>query len=289
MPSATPSPFRLAAVARGLAALLVCSAGISSTAAAQIQPAPTDPPTSGRGTFDDAGWAAYYALSITPDASLAPVTSYLLARPGEVLEGLRVSLRASGAERNAFTDQRVFAGTVELPVVVASLALTAGWVDFRCDELADDCRGGWQVGARLGRSLWSYSLDAAGSNVLVVGAEGTAGYADVAFFEVEGAETGTTADATASGLTASVALPFGVRARVGSVTVAPMVAPRLGYGRSTFEVQGFSSDTGSGVRFVLGAGVAVRLGRYLGLDAGLQRVQVDGATTTYGASASIGF
>ena len=275
------------------AALLALSLLAARPAGAQIVPEPVDPPT--RGAGDDAGWAAYNALSLTPDAALAPMTGYLLARPGEPLEPLRFALRASGSERNAFTDQRIVAVTVDLPVRLTSVALTAGYVDFTCDELVaesgdtEDCRGGWQAGARLGRSLWSYSLDAAGTNVLVLGAEGTAGYADAALFDVALVETGDEAEARWEAFTASVALPLGVRARVGGVTVAPMIAPRLAWGRSTLDVERVSRDTGSGVRFVLGAGVAVRLGRHLGIDAGLQRVQVDGAGTTYGLAASVGF
>lgn len=283
MPHPTPFPIPR----RSVWALALTLAAVPSTLAAQTVPVP--PPTT-QGPLDDEGWAAYSALVLTPDAGLAPSAGYLLARPGERLEALRISVRAAGVERNAFTDQRVYAATLDLPMRIASLAITAGYVDFSCDEIQEwDCRGGWQAGARLGRSLWSQSLDAAGTNVLVVGAEATAGFADATVVEVARVEVPEIGDVTWQAFTASVALPVGVRARVGRVTVAPMVAPRLAWGRATLEVDQVSRDTGSGARFVLGAGVAVRLGRHLGLEAGLQRVHVDGAGTAYGVAASIGF
>ena len=279
------SPARLATL-RGTAVLALVL--VPSALAAQLVPTP--PARAG----DDDAWAAYNALSLTPDGALAPIAEFMLSRPGEPLGPLRVTARAAGGDRNAFTEQRAFAATVDFAVPGASLAVTAGYVDFSCPELqqsdgsAEDCRGGWHAGARLGRSLWSLSLDAAGSNVLVVGAEGTAGYADAMLLSVP-TQSGSEADASFEAFTASVAIPVGVRTRIGRVTVAPMIAPRLAYGRSTLEIEGISRDTGGAPRFVLGGGVAVRLGSHLGIDAGVQRVHVDRAGTMYGLAASVGF
>lgn len=257
--------------------------------AAQLVPAPIR-------AGDDGAWAAYNALTLTPDGALAPIAGFLLSRPGEPVGALRVSARVGGGDRNAFTEQRAYAGTVDVPVGIASLALTAGYVDLSCEELQDasgdpeDCRGGWHIGARLGRSLWSYSLDPAATNVLVVGADASAGYADATIFELDDvAGTAARSAATYMAFTGTVGLPVGVRARIGRVVVAPMVAPRLAYGRATLDIEDISRDTGGAARFVLGAGVAVRLGRHLGLDAGLQRVHVERAGTMYGVAASVGF
>jgi len=134
------------------------------------------------------------------------------------------------------------------------------------------------------------SPEALESSALVVGAEVTAGYADVDVFK--GDLFGVPADASAQALSATFAIPIALSVRSGNVTVAPLLVPRFGYGRTKDMINVFgerTDDTFAGGRFMLGGSVMVRFGDRVGFDAGLQKVFIDQGETAYGVGVSVGF
>lgn len=237
--------------------------------------------------------AAYLALTITPVGALAPAHDFLLHRAGEAPPGLRLHGRFATIDRGPGLSQRTLAATLDLPVGGASLALTAAYIDVACDdELAGgefdlSCDGGIALDARLGRALAARALDATGSARLVLGLEGTAGFSDLDLAEFQ--LFGTRLDIGAQALSATVGLPVGLVVRSGTTTLAPFVTPRIGWGRVELSTGGGDDTTESGVRPMLGAGLAVRVGPRFGLDLGLQRVFAEDAETTFGLGASVGF
>jgi hypothetical protein len=247
---------------------------------------------------DENAAAAYLALTMTPVGALAPSADYMLARPGTGPRPLRLHGRFASLDRGVGIGQRAWAATIDMPVASASLSLTGGYVDITCDDELDDpsagisvnCQGGVMFGARLGSSFFSRSLDAAGTSVLVLGAEVTGGYSDVKI--VEGEIFGVPLDVGGTAMTASVALPAALNVRSGEVSVSPIVAPRLAWGRAKAEgasVDATIDDTRADIRFMLGAGVAVRLGARVGFEAGLQKVFVEDGDTAYGLGVSVAF
>ena len=242
--------------------------------------------------------AAYAALALTPVGAFAPSGDYLLTRTGAAPSPMRLHGRFGTMDRGFGSGQRAWGATLDVPVGVAALSITGGYVDATCDHEVDDpasqtrirCGGGLTLGARLGSVLVSRSLDAAGTTALVVGTELTTEWANVDL--VEGTASGSSIDATVKALTGTIAIPVAIPLRSGGVTVAPMVAPRFGYARSDRSMQSFGSterETLAGGRFMLGAGVAVRFGDRVGFDAGLQKILIDDGDTTYGMGLSIGF
>lgn len=247
--------------------------------------------------------AAYLALTLTPVGALAMPADYLFARPGEAQGPMRVHARLGTLDRGPGVSQRTIGASLDLPAAGTLVSLTGGYVDSQCDDLGGaggdpefpglefrvTCGGGLTLGAQVGRPLLSRSLDAAGTTVLVLGAEVTGGFADVSLAEVE--VSGFSADVRARALSATVALPIALPVRAGRVTVAPVLTPRLGYGhaRLDFGTSELGEESDSGLRFALGGAVAVRVGRHIGLEAGIQQVFVEDAELTYGLGASFGF
>ena len=243
--------------------------------------------------------AAYTALTLTPVGAFAPSADYMLARPGAAPRPMRVHGRFGSMDRGPGASQHAWGLTLDMPAGGAALSITGGMVDVRCsdlEEMADpnvsvSCKGGYSFGARFGSSFFSRSLDAAGTSALVLGAEATAGYADVRLMSL--IVTGTPFDVDIQALTATAALPIALAVRSGAVTVAPMLVPRLGWGHGKASAGGVGvqgdSDSKAGGRFMLGAGVAVRFGARMGFDAGMQKVFIDEGDTAYGVGISLGF
>src|SRR5689334_2312214 len=163
-----------ASVVRMLRRLAIASASTALLAAAPLraQVIIDDPEESGPSA--SAG-AAYLALSLTPVGALAPSADYLLARPGAAPRPLRFHGRFGSIDHGDGIGQRTFAAMVDMPLAATALSITAGYVDATCDDLEDDsggdasvdCKGGITLGARLGSSFFSRSLDAAGTSALV--------------------------------------------------------------------------------------------------------------------------
>jgi hypothetical protein len=282
--SLTPSrPLR--AVATVLCAAVLCA----RPAAAQLIPDSVS-------VESDGAAAAYLALTLTPVGALAPTAHFMLARPGAGPRPLRVHGRFASLDRGVGIDQRTFGATIDLPVGPGSFGITAGYVDITCDDdLTDgfdgievDCRGGLTLGASFGMPVASRSMDAAGTSALVLGFEGTAGYADIDLAQVQIAEFGFSIDAGAKAFSVTAAAPLAFVVHSGEVTVAPMLVPRVGYGRSTARISG-EEDTQGSVRFMLGGGIAVRLRRTIGIDAGIQQVFAEDSEMVMGLGVSIGF
>lgn len=239
--------------------------------------------------------ASYLALTLTPVGALAPAHDYLLRPAGVGPSGMRLHGRVAMLDRGPGISQRTAAATLDIDVQGASLALTGGYLDLACDEdeasggldVGVDCQGGITLDARLGRALASRSFDAAGSRRLVLGLEGTFGFSaiDIVSLSVFAQDF----DVSTTSQSATVALPLALVARSGATTIAPYVAPRIGWGRTELDF-GVGEDVAeSDVRPMLGAGLAVRVGSRFGLDLGLQRVFAEEAETAFGLGVSVSF
>jgi hypothetical protein len=270
-------------VVLALAALLAAT----RPAAAQDEPPIETGFTSGSG-------AGYLALTLTPVGALAQPHDFLLRRPGEGAAPLRLHGQFGYMDRGPGIAQRIVAAMVDLPVGVATMSLTAGYLDATCDDDATggfdveiECGGGITLGARLGSPIASRSLDAAGAQALVVGVEGTVGFSSIDVVELTVFDQ--SFDVEAQALSATVALPIALVVRSGSTIVSPSIRPAVGWGRSSVDFGGGDDEAESGVRAMLGATIAVRFSGQLGLDAGIQRVFFDEADTTFGLGISIAF
>ena len=275
-------------------ATLLASVVVARSAAAQL-----DPGFDGSSGPSASAAAAYLALTTTPVGAFAPTGDYMLRRPGMAPPPIRFHGRFGSLDRGPGASQRAWGATFDLPVASTALELTAGMVDLSCDDLENlgdpdvslKCKSGVNVGARLGAPFFSRSIGAAGNSALVVGWEGTAGYGSTTLFS--GTILGTPVDFDLRALTATAALPIALPVRSGSVTVAPMVTPRFAYGHAKISASGLGvdgdSESRAGGRFMLGAGVMVRIADRMGFDAGLQKVYVDQGETAYGLGISIGF
>lgn len=268
-----------------LAALALAAAPLGAQVIPEDPPIPAD---------DDGPAAAYLALTTTPVGALAPAPAFMLRRPGQPSVPLTVSARVGFVERADFIDQRTWAVAVAIPAGRAAFELTAGYVDVACPDVEDDpdfpirCRGGWTVGAQLGAPVLSRSLDPAGAQVLILGLEATAGYADLTLVEAE--ILGFELAGTAQSFSATAGLPLALVVRSGTVTVAPMLTPRIAFGRSSVSTGSrFGDSEGSAVRAMLGGSVAVRVADRLGFEAGLQRIFVEDAETTFGLGVTVAF
>ena len=275
-----PSRFSRALVRTALGAIAFATALTHPLAAQVIVPLPDDPPTR---IGDASDRAAAAALILSPIAGLPFGGDYMLSRPGQSPRPARYALRYGAVERGPGVDQHGVAAGAEFAAAGMSIALDAGYLSYRCDDSSSvRCKGLGTIGARAGRSFHSWSMNAAGTSAVIVGAEASVAASRGRVFETRDPEN------TLTVFAASAALPVAVPVTVGRVTVAPVLAPRLAYGTIRVEL-GDESDTDGGVRAQLGGSLLVRLGSHLGLDFGLQRVFVPGAVTMYGAAASYAF
>ena len=278
-------PLRLLTGLAALAALLAAA----PAAGAQVIEEPIE------GGFASGEAAAYLALTLTPVGALAPAHDFLLRPAGPGPSGMRLHGRVGTLDRGSGVSQRTVAATLDIDVGGASFAFTGGYVDIGCDEdelsggldVGLDCQGGLTLDARLGRALSARSFDAAGSRRLVLGIEGTFGFSSVDLVSLS--IFAQDFDVTATSQSASLALPLALVARSGTTTIAPFVAPRIAWGRTELDLGVGEDASESGVRPMLGAGVAVRVGARVGIDLGLQRVFAEDAETAFGVGVSVGF
>lgn len=242
----------------------------------------------------DGPGAAYFALTVTPVGALAPLHDFLLRRPGGAPMPMRLHASFGAIDRGSGLTQRTFAATLDMPVGASSLALTAGYLDLACNndatgglDVGISCRGGVTLGARVGRPLASHSMDTAGTSALVLGVEASAGFADIDIVQL--GLLGDRFDVKGQGLSVVAALPLALVVHSGTTIISPSIRPGVGWGHAKVDVSTGESDTNSGVRAMIGAGVAVRLGPRIGLDFGLQHVFADQSDTALGLAISYGF
>ena len=235
--------------------------------------------------------AAYLALTLAPVGGLAPSAGYVLRRPGGPRPPVRLHARYGTMERDPGVTQRLVAATLDVPVEMGVVSFTAGRVDFDCADARDgdfvvSCAGGMTYGAQLGTTLAQRVLDSAGGSAVVLGFEGTVSYADVTLLEARAGPFAVDVDAAT--ISTTFALPVALVVRAGGLTVAPVLVPRLGYGHARAEFNG-DGDTRAAARFLLGAGVALRVAERFGLEVGAQKVFIRDGEIAVGAGLSAGF
>jgi len=268
----------------------------------------------------DPKFAAYFAITSTP---LGTLPSFVSAPAGA---GPRaVSFRAQfgqisdpvAPEVDFDISRRLIAGGIDIPLGPGSLGLTAGYLDYRCDELSEsidfDGDGTFDFSASLGcgNSMtgavsWSMPLlrtiaaEGAGTSFLVdLDASVGLSSGDVLQARISAPDPELPLNLRfnfeASTLAAGLGLPVGFVVRSTGVTVTPHVVPRVAWGRTSFELPalgglGEGTDDSveeSDVRFMLGGGLGLQFhGTRLGLHFGVQKVFVEDGKLAFGAGLS---
>jgi len=206
--------------------------------------------------------AAYIAIESTPVGMPARLSAPMMGQTSKM--SLAVNYGYLGFEgRDALNN---YGANLELPFRSSRVGVTLAYGSPKCE--VDPCQDGYvQFGANWGRRVTSISMgQGADAARLNIGMD-----ADVNYGKPQ----------DASALAASVALPIAFVPNVtrGSrIQVIPFLAPRFALGRYRTD---FGGDTGSNL--MLGGGFAVNgLMQNVGINAGFQKVLVDGAYTQYG-------
>jgi hypothetical protein len=201
----------------------------------------------------------------------------------------------------------------DVPLAHTTLALTAGLIDYACDEdeiLEDpgasagieiDCNRGLMAGAGWFAPLVAASVGSGGTTFRV-GVDATVGVASVDVFKLSFSdpdfpEQSGSVEATGTALSASVGVPLGISGRSGTLTLTPYLVPRFAFGRATEKVESEGFDvpaeseelTESGSRFALGGGLGIRFDEAgFGVDVGFQHVFLKDAKTLVGIGFTFG-
>lgn len=154
-----------------------------------------------------------------------------------------------------------FAADVTFPAGKGSAGVMAGYLSNSCQG---GCTGYFIAGAHVEAPV--ASTVSSDSGVFALGVQGTLGFA-----KPEGG--------TAWALSAD--LPLSYSARAGSARIIPYIAPGVGFGLVTG-----GGDSQSGVRFMLGGGLGVRVAQALTVSAGVKQVFISGGKAVFGAGLS---
>ncbi|HEU4563467.1 MAG TPA: hypothetical protein VFS05_02415 [Gemmatimonadaceae bacterium] len=242
----------------------------------------------------DAGSAAaYFAITTTPLGALPPMVTPEMARSGA--RGMGVRGQFGYIDEEGPSSIRVFGAGVDLPVGPGTLALTAGYLDFACDDgLAGDigiddldCKGGFIGGTSFSLPLVAVPFGANTGSALTLGFDGSlgVGHGDV----LEASAFGESASLRATSVSAGLGLPVALAARSGSMTIVPHLTPRFAWGRASLESEtpdGKESDAESGTRFMLGGGFGLLFQGGLGVHLGFQKVFIEDGNTLIGVGVS---
>ena len=263
-------------------------------ATAQILPTPE-----GDSNQDDG--AVFVALISTPVGGLAPVLD--LGR----LPGLRGGLHVTG--QLGFVDPqgvdiRNFGLGIGTSLAGAAVRLTGGLTDYVCDndefvdpgfEFSMECNSGYFGGIDLTLPLLHHPVAGPNQGGFGAGLAISFGSAASDLLTIEFVDpfdgSRMVVKAKTQSFSATLGAPLSFIARSGDVLVMPHLTPRLAYGSTTadIEVESFGSEeeTNDGIRFMVGAGVEVLMGRSgLGLGIGLQKFFIDEAEMTVGINIS---
>ena len=208
--------------------------------------------------------AAYFALIVSPAGAVPPILSSAMLN--RAMTQPDFSLRYGhtsfdGASSNVLDARVGFAAGTK-----ATIGVNAGYQSYTCDG----CEGHFIAGANAEGRLLSYTLGTGPeAGQLTVGLNGEAGF-------------GTRSGTTVTGVTAG--LPFALVTGSPTLKIAPFLTPALGWGG----IFG-SGESQTGTRFLRGAGVAI-VSPTSGIDvnAGFQKVFIDGRDTIVGVSLTFG-
>ena len=250
-------------IRRSLFALSTLSA-LAAVAAPLAAQEVTDGPSAG-------DVAAYGALIATPVGATVPrlASAMMFGKPSF---GVHADY---GQMSEGDLHSRNFVGGVDVPVAGTELSLTAGWNTPGCPSDAD-CKGSWLAGAR-----WSARVLGTGSASpmrFALGLDANLGYAKP---KVAGDES-----TDYAAWSASVGVPVAVTAKMGNMHIAPYVTPGFGWGRVSASYDGGDSQSESGTRFLMGGGVQLAFPMGLDVNAGMQKVFIDGGRTVWGGGLS---
>lgn len=212
--------------------------------------------------------AAYMALVTTPAGATVP----RLAAPMTFRKAAFGVHAEYGQIGEGDFHNRNFVGGVDVPLASTELSLTAGWNSPSCPSDAD-CKGNWLAGAR-----WSARLLGTGSATpmhFALGLDANLGYAKPKL----------DASTSMSAWSASVGVPVAMTAKMGTMNISPYVTPGFGWGRLSASYDG-TSQSESGTRFLMGGGVQLAFPMGLDVNAGLQKVFIDGGRTVWGGGLS---
>ena len=265
----------------------------------------------------DSKFAAYFALTSTPLGVLPPFLGAPAAAGARRGIGFRAQFGqiSDPVEDLAGFDisRRVIAGGIDIPLARGTLGLTAGYLEYGCDEISQqidfDGDGVNDFGLTLGcesgmtgAASWSMPLIASAPGELggtgwMLGLDASLGLSsgDLLKVRLSGGFPGLAISLGASTLTAGVGLPLGLVVRSGGVTVVPHLMPRLAWGRTELDLPNFGelppgtddSPSESDVRFMLGGGLGLQFsGTALGVHLGMQKVFVEDGKLAVGAGLS---
>jgi hypothetical protein len=223
--------------------------------------------------------AAYFALIATPLGGLAPdVAPALTGAPATL--GWRIAYAQIGDSDFRLRD--LVAG-IDLPLGRSQLGIDVGWNAESCsaefEQAFGDCKGNVLGAARWSTPLLTVHPEAGRTgSAFGLGFEAGVGYARPRISELFG-------DVDLAAWSASVGLPAAVTARAGRVEIIPFLVPALGWGRLSASYAG-ESEARSGVRFMLGGGLQVKMHETFGIALGVQKVFIDGGKTALGVGLS---
>ena len=237
--------------------------------------------------------AAYLALGITPVGALpASINPALVAGTA----GIGYRFQFGYVDEGSDFSRRVLGAGLDFPLGRANLGITAGVTDFSCESFSDfgitidlDCKSAWMGGLTLATRVMSRGIGDAGSR-FDIGLDGTAGYAtgDILDLRFDDGVTQEQFSLAAKGTTLTVGVPVSVTAKSGTFNFIPFIIPRFGWGNADMELidelnPGLSEEVSeSGVRFMLGGGLALVFGNGLGASVGFQKIFIEDGDTTIG-------
>jgi len=265
----------------------------------------------------DPKFAAYFAITSTPLGTLPSVVRAPMSAGPRGFSFRAQFGRISdpvAPEVDFDIARRLIAGGIDIPLGPGTLGLTAGFLDYSCDELrqsvdfdgdgVDDFSASLGCGNSMtGAVSWSMPLlrtipsEGAGTSFLV-GLDASVGLSsgDVLQARISAPDPqlplNLRVNFEASTLAAGLGLPVGFVLRSPGVTVTPHVLPRVAWGRTSFElpalgeVDGSTDDSieESDVRFMLGGGLGLQFtGTGFGLHVGVQKVFVEDGKLAFGA------
>jgi len=210
---------------------------------------------------------AYTAIISTPVGAVAPVaTRSMTDAPAEKL-GVRAQygrISGDGASANSVI------GGVDLPLGRGSVGVSAGYRFLDCGDSELECSGHFIAGVNGEQRVVSRAV---GTSLLALGVSGGFGYGK---------------DDVSTALAANLGTPISFALTAGRVQIVPFVKPALAWGRISGEDEESGIDVAeSGTRFMLGGGIGImNVAPGLGINAGVQKVFIDGGRTVFGAGLS---
>jgi hypothetical protein len=250
--------------------------------------------------IDENAAAAYSALVTTPVAAFSPTIAAREAGLAPKRMGFRFQFGHLDDEGDF--SHRALAAGIDFPVGTATFGVTAGILDYACDEDPIDdptidfdleCKSAMMAGANVSAPLLSSPVGTAGStfNLSLDGAIGFSSGDVIDLEATDGFET-LSFEIRQSAMAAAVGMPLSLVVRSPSLIVVPMLRPGIGFGRISGEVEldGQSEEaTESGVRFMLGGGVGFLLPNSgIGFSLGAQKVFYEEGKTVIGLGLTFG-